>query len=1275
VATDGRPFWESAGLAAVVGDGVVLLTDRAHAGGLSPDWAPAVARAARAGFDASGRFRRGLDWADGGGVPVGGSGLLPADLADGTYWESAAPADVVWTVRPSAAMLLGGVVAVVGLALTWAGRSWPARRQWVGLVAWLGLAAAAVIWLPDPLGAAARGPLAAALLAAGWKLLPARPQPMARGVATQRSSAARVLTAGLVLAAWLGGGGRAAAPAPAVVYLVPGPTGGDPQAVLAPPDVLDRLRTLARRGPAGLDGAAWLDARYDGTVVGGQARFTAVLRLHSFADDPPPLPLPLTGVQLREAKLDGAPAFLRAAGDRYLVPVRGRGPHTLEVAFAAPCPAAGDDRELRFGVPEVPTSHLALTGPAGATRLQALSWRGAQRVDEDGGRPRLDADLGRVGAVHVRWRVEGRTPRAAAVRTQETYLWDLTESAARLLGSVRYTIGPGTVTALTIELPKDLEVAAVAARPLDSPAGGAVTGWLRGWRVGPPAAGGRRPLVLDFAAPVGGAWQVNLELVPRAPFPAAFALPFPGAVGPQAVPPVFAWRAQGVELTDTRPAVAVALTPESFLKDHWQPARVEADPRPPTAAYQRSAPGAAPVVRVRTAAGYPLAGRPRERATSAVAWRVGPRRAEVEAAARVSVPGGRVSLVEWDVPTTVTVTEVHGPDVHAWSRAGKRLQVWLARPTAEAAVQWSGSVARPAGPGRFDVPLIRPRAVLTGGTLRVTARDGLALAPVLSTNLTETAPPSAGGREWAYAVAGPQPYKAAFRVRPAAGGADFRLNTEATVRDRRLVATTTVTAQVHGGELQSFTVTARRGAGWDFQIAAPTATIRETAAGPEVRSWMIDLPPGVTADYRVALTAGRPLDTPADVALPDVTVGDTRPGQVQRTVAVAGPGLRWGDAVGLRPVRGQAAWQVTADDWRLRLSAAPPRPVGGAAVRAELADVETGRGDDGRWVRRATVWLVQSAAADLRAAWPAPVRVLAVELDGRSLPPPGDPAAAVAVPLPAAAGVRKLQLVWAGDADDPRPAGPEIPALTADGESVAAGPVLWTVLAPTGIELGPDAAPLPAGAAALVRAAAQVRLADAARVAGPALAEAAKAARARAAAELRRADAGLAGTGELPAGPGGITLTAWRKQLRDALRPAGPVSAAADEADELPYDDAFTRGSPSAWSVPAGDDGPRLAWPAASPQWPGRLLRTAAVVGLGVFGVWWGRRLGSAAWPEQLALLGVAAWVADGGVVWLVPAAAGVTGRLVLLAQAAVGRWWPAPAGQPPATPRRGEVG
>jgi hypothetical protein len=708
-----------------------------------------------------------------GSFPAGNEpGPFPADLV-GAMWERVDGDETVRLVRPGQLSWIGFVLAVVGLV---AARSWPARRQWVGLLGWLGGTAAVVLWLPSPLAAVARWPLLTALLVAVWRMIPRRQQTDPPTVVAPRSSAVRALTAIWIavvmnLPVALDGRLSAAGPSPILVYLVPGPADApEPRTVLTPPELLDRLRAQAGRGPARLAGAAWLDARYDGRLTGGQAQFSAVLHLHSFADEPPPLALPLTGVQLGEATLDGAAAFLRAGGDRYLVPVHGRGPHTLRLSFTVPCPGPAEDRELRFGIPEVPIAHLSLLGPAGATNLQALAWRGEQHVETDGDRPRLEADLGRVAAVHVRFRVNGPKPPTATVRTQETYLWDLTESAARLLGDIRFNIGPGSVSTLAVGLPKDLEVAAVTARPVESPAAGSVPGWLRDWRIDPPpTANGRRSLVLEFAAPINGSWQIDLELVPREPFGPSFGLPFPSAVGVRSAAPVVAWRAEGLDLVDAPPDSVAPLSNDLFLRDHWLSAKVEADPRPPTKAYQRKTLGAAPAIRFRATT------EPREQATADIFWRIGPRRAEAEIAARVTVPGGHVALVEWSVPAAVTVSDVRGPDVHCWSRTGSRLQVWLAKPTAEATMQVIGFVTRPVPAGRFDVPTIRPRTASFGGALRLTAGDGLTLTPAESAHLKELPATGPDGRELSYTI-GPEPpsgggvYRAAVDVRAAGSG-------------------------------------------------------------------------------------------------------------------------------------------------------------------------------------------------------------------------------------------------------------------------------------------------------------------------------------------------------------------------------------------------------------------------------------------------------------------------------------------------------------------------
>src|SRR5439155_23555454 len=152
-----------------------------------------------------------------------------------------------------------------------------------------------------------------------------------------------------------------------------------------------------------------------------------------------------------------------------------------------------------------------------------------------------------------------------------------------------------------------------------------------------------------------------------------------------------------------------------------------------------------------------------------------------------------------------------------WSRSSNRLQVWLERPAAEAEVRWTGSVPRPGDGDRFDVPTVR---LLTPAapplTLHVAAREGWALEPAEATRLLPAPGTGTGGRAWEYRHDVGQPYRASFRVRPAAGvETDFRLTTVAAVREGRFTSTTTVEADVHQGELRNLLLTLRHAAGME----------------------------------------------------------------------------------------------------------------------------------------------------------------------------------------------------------------------------------------------------------------------------------------------------------------------------------------------------------------------------------------------------------------------------------------------------------------------------
>jgi hypothetical protein len=536
---------------------------------------------------------------------------LPADLTQGAYWESATDGGArIRIIRRRSLHWAGALAGFVLLAGAHKARQWPARRQWVAVLVWTCVAGVACVWPPAPWPIFARWSLGAALFVVIQKILAIR-----KAFPTKSESSLRVGTLGAVLFVTTLSpiedlALHAAAKTAALVYLIPAADNpGEPQSVLLPTDLFDRLQAEVRRGRPGSQ-VAWQEAYYEGRVAGGQARFTAELRLHSFVDDPPPAVLPLNGVQLRDATIDGSPAFLRSMGDHYLVPIRGRGPHSLRLAFdtvisAYPPPAAesrpaGADRQIEFIVPEVPTTRLSFTAPAATTHLQSITGRGGQRVVQEVDRPRLEVDLGRSGAVHLRWQTETANPRPATVRIKESYLWDLNDANARLLASIRYEISPGSVSALGVGVPNDLEVVGVVARPLDAPAADAGTGWLREWHIDAPSRpGGRQSLVLDFGGPIGRRWQVNLELVPRETFAPAFALPFLSPGGTRSAPPVFAWRASELDLTDTPPQTAIPLTAEAFLRDHWLPTKAEADPRPPTKAYQRTGVGQAPALRLR----------------------------------------------------------------------------------------------------------------------------------------------------------------------------------------------------------------------------------------------------------------------------------------------------------------------------------------------------------------------------------------------------------------------------------------------------------------------------------------------------------------------------------------------------------------------------------------------------------------------------------------------------------------------------------------------------
>ncbi|QJW97611.1 hypothetical protein [Frigoriglobus tundricola] len=295
------------------------------------------------------------------------------------------------------------------------------------------------------------------------------------------------------------------------MLILPGANGTED--VVAARAVLARLDALARPQPPA---AVVTAAEYDVQADEAGARVVAKLVVHAFRPGDNPVPLPLGDVRLERATVDGAAAFPTAPRpDAYALGVGGPGRHEVELRFAVAVTATGPEREVRFGVPEVPEARVAAALPGAARLPQVVGRAGRQLVSAGDDRARVSADLGPARTVHLRWRAGAAG--TAAVKVREACVWDVTEAGADLTCAYLVRVEQGTIVGLRYEIPAELEVLRIAARTTDAPAGPVP---LRDWAL-EPEKDGSRLLRVDFQSPAAGRLLVVLECAAEAALAAA----------------------------------------------------------------------------------------------------------------------------------------------------------------------------------------------------------------------------------------------------------------------------------------------------------------------------------------------------------------------------------------------------------------------------------------------------------------------------------------------------------------------------------------------------------------------------------------------------------------------------------------------------------------------------------------------------------------------------------------------------------------------------------
>ena len=195
---------------------------------------------------------------------------------------------------------------------------------------------------------------------------------------------------------------------------------------------------------------------------------------------------------------------------------------------------------------------------------------------------------------------------------------------------------------------------------------------------------------------------------------------------------------------------------------------------------------------------------------------------------------------------------------------------------------------------------------------------------------------------------------------------------------------------------------------------------------------------GAARQERWLVTSGRGLATDGAKRLADVPAGP----RAEAPLPAAGRA----EAARLL-AEGGALWKVAGADWGLRLLPRR-RPEGAAPVRVALTERASAVVDGKHWAHEAVVWLYHEANTDLNVSLPQGARVLGVTVDGLAVTPLQASEESLWVPLPGAAGARRVRLRWAFDPDSEPLDRPRLQRPRLRG--AADGPVVWTVHVPTG---------------------------------------------------------------------------------------------------------------------------------------------------------------------------------------------------------------------------------
>jgi hypothetical protein len=808
---------------------------------------------------------------------------------------------------------------------------------------------------------------------------------------------------------------RSEGPEPYTVLLVESEAGK--QLALLGQDLHKKLQELEKPRSAP-SGAVLIGARYQGKKTGPLAEFTAQFDVYSFVDRAE-LNVPLAGVELREGcLLDGAPALpVASAGPKsgYVMAVRGQGRHRLEIPFTVRPAPIGAYQELRFSIPRQFSTLLQWTMAGPVQELHLVKCLGEQKTRPSAGGYELTANLGGENAVELRWRSSTPPAASAAVDVREAYFWDLRPGAVALSAALQFTPIKGTVAALALDLPEEIDVRTVQVTSENPFVAGIPVSLLKKWRL--TGSGNRRQLRVELTVPTANPVLLSLELVPRPPTVDGQALlKLPAPSGAKQTESFLAYHLEGMDATDKKLNVGATSIGADVFSKVWA-GLGQKDVGAVTRAYSFQ----------RTSADAGLAltlTAPGNKAQAAVVWNLGRDYADFVSTLRLAGGGDDISLVEVRLPAGVELATVRGPALHHWSRRGDAVQIWLEQPRKQATLELTGwtplaQKATANQPGRFILPRIEvAKAQTEAFQLKVRAVSGVAVDAAQLRHLIKDKEPDT------FIVKDPS-YEGSFQIRLLPLAPDIHILTTAEASGDACLLVSHFHCQVPAEYAGPLRVVLRNCPDKNVRLeslgAAPDVRLRHLGSDHEFE---IAMPAGAPQPFTFQIRARLPLKGTAKLALPELGV----PGvpKARQCLAVLGPQLRPVNLVGLSTVRdvvkelrywpGQAervlgsgsAWHVD-DSRRLpNLEVHAPEPAAQVLLAEEKAYLANGR----HWVHCTDLLVAARADAEVQVVLPAAARCLAVIADGQALAPRRTGPGTYQLSLAGPSGQRLVRVEW-----------------------------------------------------------------------------------------------------------------------------------------------------------------------------------------------------------------------------------------------------------------------